>query len=126
MAADMDNPSALVQAGYTVQHLFTQYIQIPLKGFLRQFFSGFKIMLHFAEYPWAADAATSYHDSVYSLPLKTLLGTGSRSYVAISYDRYMHTRVVLYFPYQGPVRFARIHLCPGTSVNGQCRNTAIL
>ena len=66
MAADMDNPSALVQAGYTVQHLFTQYIQIPLKGFLRQFFSGFKIMLHFAEYPWAADAATSYHDSVYS------------------------------------------------------------
>ena len=59
MAADMDNPSALVQAGYTVQHLFTQYIQIPLKGFLRQFFSGFKIMLHFAEYPWAADAATS-------------------------------------------------------------------
>ena len=83
-------------------------------------------MLHFAEYPGTADTAASYHNRIYTISLKALFGTSGRSHIAVSYNRYVHTWVILDFSYQSPVCLACIHLRAGTSVNGQCRNAAIL
>ena len=83
-------------------------------------------MLHFAEYPGPADTAASYHNRIYTISLKALFGTSGRSHIAVSYNRYVHTWVILDFSYQSPVCLACIHLRTGTSVNGQCRNAAIL
>ena len=38
----------------------------------------------------------------------------------------MHARVVFHFADQRPVGFSRVHLCTGTSVDGQCGNAAVL
>ena len=38
----------------------------------------------------------------------------------------MHPRIVLHLTYQGPIGLTRVHLCTGTSMNGQSLNTTIL
>ena len=83
-------------------------------------------MFYLFEYPRSAKAGTSYHDSIHSVTFETLFGALRCGYVSVTDNRDTHTRILFYFTYQNPVGFSRIHLCAGTSVNGQCLDTAVL
>ena len=81
---------------------------------------------HFGEEPRGAEGSATDHDGVHTVFVETFLRTFRRTYIAVSYDGYMHARVVLHFADQGPVRFAAVHLRPSATVDGEFLDAAIL
>ena len=83
-------------------------------------------MFHLPENPGTTDTAPANHYGIHTILLKTLFTDLGRSDIAISYNRNMHPGIVLDFADQCPIRLARVHLRPCTSVYGKGGNTAIL
>ena len=78
------------------------------------------------EYPGAAEGGTANHDSINAVGVKGTVGIAERLDVAIADDGYMDARIPFDFTYQRPVGLTRVHLASGSSVNGQCLDTAVL
>lgn len=83
-------------------------------------------MFYLPEDPRAAYASPTDHYGVYAIVLETLLAYLGGSHVAIPDDRDLHARVIFYGTDQGPIRLARVHLRPCTSVDGEGGDTAVL
>ena len=120
------NASAFIQQVYTVEHFLTQYIHSPFERKGWQLFTCFQIMFKFLENPGTTEPGPSNHDGIYSILFKTLFGTLWSTDVTVSDNGDTHSRIFLDFSNQGPVGFTGIHLCTGTSVEGQGFNSAVL
>ena len=127
MAAAVDYPLALVAYPVdTAQYMLFQYAYTPCHIALWQQFAGLQIVFHVLEYPRAAECGTSHHYCVHAIAVETLFGSLRGGNVAVSDNRDMHTRIVLYLPYQRPVCIASVHLAACPPVYRQFGNAAIL
>ena len=126
MTANMYYAAALIQTGYAVQSLLFEHIHLPLESGILPLLSGLKIVLDLLKDPRPTKAAASYHDSIHSVSVKTLLGTLRCSDIAVAYDRDLHPGILLDLTYKRPVCLPGVHLCTGTAVYGQGLDSAIL
>ena len=136
MAAAVQDAPVFVDAAHAGEHLLLEHVYLPVRthhriaalhGFVRNRHA-FRIQdIHdFLENPWAAESGTPHHDGIHPVAVETLTGTFGRGYVAIADDGNRHARIVFHLADERPVRFAGVHLRPGTAVYGQRPDTAIL
>ena len=122
----MQDSATFVKQIYAVLHFTTQDIHFPSEIKSCEFLSCLQIVFHFLEYPRATETGTAYHYGINAISVETFLCPLRSGYIAISYDRNMHTRIVLYLTYESPVSLACVHLRACTSMNSQSLDTAVL
>ena len=93
---------------------------------VRQFFTCFEQMLYFLEYPRTTERCPRHHDTVDAISLKSIFGLDGGVYITITYYGYGHSGIAFDFSDQSPVGFSLVHLATGTTVYGECLNSAIL
>ena len=81
---------------------------------------------HFGEEPWVAEGGASDHNGIHAVSVEALFRPLGRTHVPVTYNRYMHARVVLHFSDEGPVRFAFVHLRARATVDSKFGDAAIL
>ena len=85
-----------------------------------------QILFHFSEEPGIAERSPTDHNRINSVAVEALACALRRTHVPVTYNRYMHARVVFDFAYQRPVGFSAVHLASCTTVDSQFLNTAVL
>ena len=81
---------------------------------------------HFGEEPGGTEGGTSDHDGVHSVAVETLARTFRRAHIPVSYNRYVHVRVIFDFADECPIGFAAVHLRARTTVDGEFGDAAVL
>ena len=92
----------------------------------RKVLAGLNEVLHLSEEPRMTDRGAAHHNAVHSVAFLHGHGLFRTVHIAVPKNGNVHSRVVLHFTDQGPVRFALVHLLPRSAVDAQSLNTHIL
>src|ERR1035437_2431258 len=115
-----------IQPFYRRNDMFFENILLFFESQKWNFLTSFEKSFHLRKNPWTTNRRTAYHYCIDAITVKAFGSPFRSRHIAVSDNRYMHARIVLYFTNHRPVGITFIHLSTRTTVNGQSRNTAIL
>ena len=113
MTAHMQDTAILAYPFHRLHSLLFEYIYLLIQS------QGTLGMKDFMKDPGATECGPAYHHCIHPITLKGLLGLLGRGDIAITDDRDADVGMILDLTDEGPVGFARVHLCACAAVQGE-------